>query len=66
MPVTGFVMNLCVFGAVAAGPTIGGLQAAGRRSVAGFARSAGRRCGHADCGARGVLEQPEPGLNSAH
>jgi MFS family permease len=27
MPVTGFVMNLCVFGAVAAGPTIGGLQA---------------------------------------
>ncbi len=28
MPVTGFVMNLCVFGAVAVGPTIGGLQAA--------------------------------------
>ena len=27
MPVTGFVMNLCVFGAVAVGPTIGGLQA---------------------------------------
>jgi MFS family permease len=27
MPGTGFVMNLCVFGAVAAGPTIGGLQA---------------------------------------
>jgi MFS family permease len=27
MPSTGFVMNLCVFGAVAAGPTIGGLQA---------------------------------------
>jgi MFS family permease len=27
MPATGFVMNLCVFGAVAAGPTIGGLQA---------------------------------------
>jgi MFS family permease len=27
MPVTGFVMNLCVFGAVAAGPTVGGLQA---------------------------------------
>ena len=27
MPITGFVMNLCVFGAVAAGPTIGGLQA---------------------------------------
>lgn len=23
MPVTGFVMNLCVFGAVAAGPTVG-------------------------------------------
>jgi MFS family permease len=28
MPVTGFVMNLCVFGAVAVGPTIGGLAAA--------------------------------------
>jgi MFS family permease len=28
MPGTGFVMNLCVFGAVAIGPTIGGLQAA--------------------------------------
>jgi MFS family permease len=28
MPVTGFVMNLCVFGAVAAGPTVGSLQAA--------------------------------------
>jgi MFS family permease len=27
MPTTGFVMNLCVFGAVAIGPTIGGLQA---------------------------------------
>jgi MFS family permease len=27
MPTTGFVMNLCVFGAVAAGPTLGGLQA---------------------------------------
>jgi MFS family permease len=27
MPSTGFVMNLCVFGAVAVGPTIGGLQA---------------------------------------
>jgi MFS family permease len=27
MPTTGFVMNLCVFGAVAAGPTVGGLQA---------------------------------------
>jgi MFS family permease len=27
MPGTGFVMNLCVFGAVAVGPTIGGLQA---------------------------------------
>jgi MFS family permease len=27
MPVTGFVMNLCVFGAVAVGPSIGGLQA---------------------------------------
>lgn len=27
MPVTGCVMNLCVFGAVAAGPAIGGLQA---------------------------------------
>jgi MFS family permease len=27
MPVTGFVMNLCVFGAVAVGPAIGGLQA---------------------------------------
>ena len=27
MPSTGFVMNLCVFGAVAADPTIGGLQA---------------------------------------
>jgi MFS family permease len=27
MPATGFVMNLCVFGAVAVGPTIGGLQA---------------------------------------
>ena len=27
MPITGFVMNLCVFGAVAIGPTIGGLQA---------------------------------------
>ncbi|HEX4093067.1 MAG TPA: MFS transporter [Trebonia sp.] len=27
LPVTGFVMNLCVFGAVAAGPSIGGLQA---------------------------------------
>jgi predicted MFS family arabinose efflux permease len=28
MPATGFVMNLCVLGAVAAGPAIGGLQAA--------------------------------------
>lgn len=27
MPVTGMVMNLCVFGAVAAGPTLGGLLA---------------------------------------
>lgn len=27
MPVTAFVMNLCVFGAVAIGPTVGGLQA---------------------------------------
>jgi MFS family permease len=27
MPVTGMIMNLCVFGAVAVGPTIGGLQA---------------------------------------
>jgi MFS family permease len=27
MPITGFVMNLCVFGAVAVGPTVGGLQA---------------------------------------
>ena len=27
MPITGFVMNLCVFGAVAIGPTVGGLQA---------------------------------------
>jgi predicted MFS family arabinose efflux permease len=28
MPITGFVMNLCVFGAVAIGPTIGGAGAA--------------------------------------
>jgi MFS family permease len=28
MPWTGMIMNLCVFGAVALGPTIGGLQAA--------------------------------------
>lgn len=27
MPVTGFVMNLCIFGAVAVGPTVGGFQA---------------------------------------
>ncbi len=27
MPITGFVMNLCVFGAVAVGPTVGGLVA---------------------------------------
>jgi len=27
MPITGTVMNLCVFGAVAAGPTLGGLEA---------------------------------------
>ena len=27
MPITGVVMNLCVFGAVAAGPVIGGVQA---------------------------------------
>ena len=43
MPATGFVMNMCVFGAVAAGPTIGGLQAAAGQwrplfwSVAGIA-----------------------------
>jgi MFS family permease len=43
MPVTGFVMNLCVFGAVAVGPTIGGLQASAGQwrplfwSVAGVA-----------------------------
>jgi MFS family permease len=29
MPITGFVMNLCVFGAVAIGPTAGGLLASG-------------------------------------
>ncbi|MBO0728941.1 MAG: MFS transporter [Acidimicrobiaceae bacterium] len=28
MPITGATMNLCIFGAVAIGPTIGGLQAA--------------------------------------
>lgn len=27
MPITGFVMNLCIFGAVAIGPTVGGFQA---------------------------------------
>ena len=27
MPTTGFVMNLCIFGAVAVGPTVGGFQA---------------------------------------
>jgi len=29
MPVTGGIMNLCIFGAVAAGPTLGALQASG-------------------------------------
>lgn len=28
MPTTGTIMNLCIFGAVAAGPTVGGIQAA--------------------------------------
>jgi MFS family permease len=46
MPRTGLIMNLCIFGAVALGPTIGGLQAAsgtwrplfwGVAAVGGFA-----------------------------